>query len=362
MSGTAKSGMRPIELGLRDDPSEVVRGLLDRSLALIGDCVSSHSNAEVAIVELQDCQTMIALGSTPAEIEEVCLNCLDICRDFLATASCGESERQQYFADLMGLAQSAMADIGGNPAMAGADLTNVAGRFDAVLKLDNLAELKAKLAAELAEFKRASVERQAAFAETMASYQAQIADLEAGIILNEAEVTMDALTGLINRGAFDRTVKGLADMDGAHFSLVLLDIDGLKSVNEQHGHLAGDRVVLAVSQVLNQAVRGTDLAARYGGDEFAILMRDSTLRQSESRVYNAVSAITHNRLTADDGRAVQFTMSGGIAELSPGDTVTSVVERAEAALAEAKRAGRNRIIARSQSPYSSPGWAGRLRH
>lgn len=357
-----KSATRPIDLGLRDDPAEVVRGLLGRSLALIGDCVSVHANAEIAVVELQDCQTMIALGSSPAEIESVCLNTLDICREFLATAGCGEAERQQYFADLMGLAQGALKDIGASPKLAGNDVVEAAGRFEGVLKFATLAEVKAGLAAELAALRRASAEQQQAFTETMAVYQTQITELEAGIIRNDAEVTMDALTGLINRGAFDRTVKGLAEMEGAHFSLVLLDVDHLKKVNAEHGHLAGDRVMLAVAQVLMAAVPNTDLVARHDGDEFAVLMRDATLRQCEASIYNAVSTITHGRLTADDGRAVQFTMSGGIAELSPGDTVTTVMARAQAALADAKRNGCNRIVSRGDAQYSSLGSPSRLRH
>ena len=358
MGSQSQSGTRPIELGLRDDPSQVVRALLERSLVLIGECVAAHGDAGIALVELQECQTMITLGASPREIEAVGLACLDTCRDFLAASTTGESERQQHFADLMGLAQGAMKDIGGNPSMAGTELAGAVEGFDGILKLTTLAEVKATLAAELAEFKRVGAARQQEFAETMSAYQAQIATLETAIVRNEGDVTMDALTGLINRGAFDRTVKGLADMPGARFSLALLDVDRLKTVNDAHGHLAGDRVLLNIARSLKSAFRETDLIARYGGDEFAILMRDSTLRQSESRIHNAVAEITQERLTADDGRAVQFTVSGGVADLSSGDTMSSVAARAESALADAKRTGRNRVVARSRSPYPRPGLLG----
>jgi diguanylate cyclase (GGDEF)-like protein len=116
------------------------------------------------------------------------------------------------------------------------------------------------------------------------------------------KATMDALTGLNNRGAFDRTVKGLAEMPGAQFSLALIDIDNLKKVNDMHGHLAGDRVLSGLAHALKSAVRDEDLVARHGGDEFAVLMRDAPLRQAESRIWNAVSAFTNSRLTADDGQ------------------------------------------------------------
>jgi len=362
VNGQTKTGSRPIELGLRDDPSAVVRALLDRSFGLIADCVSACADAGVVVAEVQECQTTLAVGAAASEVEAICLTCLDTCRDFLANSTAGETERQQSFADLMGLAQSAMTDISGNPAMAGTDLSDAASRFDVVLKMTTLAEVKAGLAAEVAAFKAAAAAHEQEFNDTIAGYQEKIVELESGIIRNEREATMDALTGLINRGAFDRTVQGLADMPGSQFSLALIDVDGLKKVNDTHGHLAGDRALLAIAQVLKTAVRETDLIARYRGDEFAVLMRDCTLRQCESRVHNAISTVTMGRITADDGRAVQFTISGGIAELSAGDTVQSVAKRAEEALAEAKRGGRNRIVLRANAPqFSRPSMHGRVR-
>lgn len=362
MGGQSRSGTRPIELGLRDDPSAIVRGLLDRSFGLIGECVSSCSDADIVLAEIQECQTTLAVGATPAEVEEVCLTCLDTCREFLAGSSANDSERQQCFADLRGLAQDAMTEISGNAAMAGSEVAASVTGFDAVLTLTTLAEVKARLATEVAAFKKTQEDHERAFTQVMGTYQEKIAELESAIIGKQGEANMDSLTGLSNRGAFDRTVQGLADMPGAHFSLAIIDIDHLKKVNDDHGHLAGDRVLLGIAQVLKGSMRDIDLIARYGGDEFAVLMRDANLRQCESRIYNAVSTITHNRLTADDGRSVQFTISGGVAELRQGDTMATVAKRANDGLAEAKRNGRNRIIARAESSHSSLGSMSRLRH
>ena len=352
MGGQSKSGTRPIELGLRDDPSAVVRALLDRSFGLIGDCVSSFGNATLVVAEVQECQTTLAVGAKASDVEEVCLACLDTSRDFLASSNATESERQQCFADLRGVAQGAMDEISGSSVMAGTDLCASVDRFDAVLKLPTLAEVKALLAAEVAAFKQAQAAHESEFNQTMATYQTQIAELETSIVRNDGDATMDALTGLINRGAFDRTVQGLVDMPGARFSLALIDVDGLKRVNDEHGHVSGDRVLLGIAQVLKASIRDIDLVARYGGDEFAILMRDSNLHQCESRVYNAISTITHNRLTADDGRAVQFTISGGVTELRAGDTMKTVAARAAEGLADAKRGGGNHIVARQDGPVA----------
>lgn len=349
MNSPRRFGSRAIELGLRDDPSVVLRTLLDRAFGLIGDCVAACSDADAIVAEVQECRTTLATAAPPNTIEAVCDACLDTCREFLAASGAGETERRQSVADLMGVIQDAMSSVRGGDAAFSGGLSATVNKFDALLKLDSIAALKAQLATEVVAFKRLNDEREQAFAQTMGEYQNKIVELEAGIIRNEREATMDALTGLNNRGAFDRTVKGLAEMPGAQFSLALIDIDNLKKVNDMHGHLAGDRVLSGLAHALKSAVRDEDLVARHGGDEFAVLMRDSPLRQAESRIWNAVSAFTNSRLTADDGRAILFTVSGGVAELTPGDTVRTVVKRAEEALADAKRQGRNRIVTRGHS-------------
>ena len=223
-------------------------------------------------------------------------------------------------------------------------------------------DVKRGLLTAVEDFKSASAAHRQAFEETLGTFKTRVSELETGILQRDADATMDALTGLANRGAFDRTVLGLMEMPGAHFTLALLDIDRLRRVNEQHGHLAGDRVLLGVAQALKAAVRDTDLVARYGPDEFAVLMRDLSLRQSESVIYNAVSAITHQRLTADDGRAVLFTISGGLAELEGNDTADQIAARANDALESAKKRGRNEIVAAHPRPTSSTSDFSRLRH
>jgi diguanylate cyclase len=354
MSSHRRFGPRAQDISVRDDPAVIMRALLDRSLGLIGDCVDGGAESASVVADVQECRDVLATSASQEVIESVVSACLDTCRTFLAATGAGELERRQSAADLVGVIRGAMSTVQ-NDAGAGAEhAAQAAQRFDAVLRLDNLADLRARLAAEIAAFKQANYERQQAFAQQLSESQARVVELEAGIIRNEREATMDALTGLINRGAFDRTVTGLAAMPGAQFSLAMIDVDHLKQVNDAHGHLAGDRVLTGLAQTLKAAVRSEDLVARYGGDEFAVLMRDSALRRSESCLWNAISAFASSRLTADDGRAIVFTVSGGIAELSQGDTVHAVLVRANAALADAKRDGRNRIASRRHAGGSAP--------
>jgi diguanylate cyclase len=133
--------------------------------------------------------------------------------------------------------------------------------------------------------------------------------------------------------------------------LVLLDVDDFKKINDTHGHAIGDRVLVAVASALRTAVRSNqDLVARIGGDEFAVLAIGLTLRQAESRFQNFISKLAPENTRSGDTPLPPVGISCGIAEFSAGDTVESLSQRADQALYEAKRAGKNRVVVK-RKPY-----------
>ena len=152
-------------------------------------------------------------------------------------------------------------------------------------------------------------------------------------------VERDALTGIGNRRAFDRAVGTLLARGGVPCTLALIDCDDFKAVNDRASHLAGDRVLQRVANVLKQASRRSDLAARFGGDEFALVFADAGIGAASAVCERIRSAVERH---PDDG-APGMTVSIGLAEAVAGDTVESLVARADAALYRAKEAGRNRV-------------------
>jgi diguanylate cyclase (GGDEF)-like protein len=121
---------------------------------------------------------------------------------------------------------------------------------------------------------------------------------------------------------------------------MMIDVDNFKIFNDQYGHIAGDRVLVAVGDTLREYLRPTDLTARFGGDEFAILLPDLTLeqaRQTAERIREQVSALSPASLTT------AITISVGIAGLLNGEGVAALVHRADAAMYDAKERGRNRV-------------------
>lgn len=178
-----------------------------------------------------------------------------------------------------------------------------------------------------------------------AQVRARTRELETARQRAETEARTDALTGLPNRRYF---LEGLmrdlarAEREGLPLALMSLDIDHFKTINDRHGHAAGDVALSHIASTLTALVRGSDIAARIGGEEFALACLGTTAvdaRQLAERLRAAIEAscVEHN------GCCIAFTVSIGIAFRADGDDVANLLERADIALYAAKQAGRNRV-------------------
>jgi diguanylate cyclase len=153
----------------------------------------------------------------------------------------------------------------------------------------------------------------------------------------------DPLTGLPNRREFnDRLEERMSAWNRRQelFSLLILDVDHFKKLNDEHGHLAGDQVLAAIGRALRAAIRREDAVARYGGEEFAILLPNTPLEPA-TRVAQNVREAVASLVVNHNGVQLKVTASGGLATIQANELAESLIQRADAALYAAKAGGRN---------------------
>jgi diguanylate cyclase (GGDEF)-like protein len=163
-----------------------------------------------------------------------------------------------------------------------------------------------------------------------------------------SHATTDSLTRLANRRSFDEELAlewRRAHRIGDSFTLILLDLDDFKQVNDTYGHPAGDAVLRKVGEVLGAGVRQIDLAARYGGEEFVVLVPESDLKGATQLAKRLRLAVSRARTELPDGRELKITASFGVAAKGELISAEQLVAAADEALYEAKRAGKNRVVA-----------------
>ncbi|MEO0608228.1 MAG: GGDEF domain-containing protein [Pseudomonadota bacterium] len=180
--------------------------------------------------------------------------------------------------------------------------------------------------------------------------QAHVEKLNAELEQVRQQSLLDALTSVANRRAFDNRLKWQvedAETNRSSFCLVLADLDEFKQINDSYGHQVGDSVLQVFAGALLEATKGQDLVARYGGDEFAIILPDITL----TAAYNLMVSIKHKfegtRLPSKAGGQTfaDATASFGISAYKPHHTPAKMIEIADTALHRAKTTGRNRVCA-----------------
>jgi two-component system cell cycle response regulator len=158
----------------------------------------------------------------------------------------------------------------------------------------------------------------------------------------------DALTGLYNRRYMETHVGTLVDQAvarGKPLSVLILDIDYFKSINDTHGHDAGDDVLQDFAIRIRKSIRGIDLACRYGGEEFVVVMPETDMAVATMVAERLRRRIASEPFPIQKGtRMIEVTISIGIAALGSGDDAAAVIKRADQALYRAKRDGRNRVV------------------
>ena len=235
------------------------------------------------------------------------------------TVAHGVAEDMSQYREVMDLAQKRIHDLNQDPAAS----DESAGQL-------------------LAQMAHANELLQQRIAEAEATLSQQSEQMAAA--LNEART--DTLTKLANRRAFeDEFQRRSAEFrrHGTRFLLMLIDIDRFKLLNDTYGHPAGDAVLAQLSAIRRQTVRDTDLVARFGGEEFVLLLPAGEMSHVTDSMERIRKAVAGNEFRLED-RTIQVTVSCGAAEPQERETSEALLKRSDTALYAAKKAGRNRCF------------------
>ncbi|MBI5641840.1 MAG: GGDEF domain-containing protein [Deltaproteobacteria bacterium] len=190
----------------------------------------------------------------------------------------------------------------------------------------------------------------------LASSQAVMNTQRSQIEELKTTVRIDGLTQIANRAYFDEKLAEMISLRQRYndpFSLMMIDADNFKTINDTHGHQAGDRVLKGMVSKIKVVLRKSDFLARFGGDEFALILIKTDIKTATDVAWKVNAAIRTTRFLLGDVE-LMTTLSIGIAEVRPGETAESLLKRADAALYHAKEAGRNGVYSDGLQDENEP--------
>jgi diguanylate cyclase len=260
------------------------------------------------------------------------------------------ADREHELRDIIDLLTTAMTSLNTDNKTFYRRVFDQSEKIDQISRLDDIKKIKNALEEEVTQMKALVTAKEAADTAQIDQLASQVTELKNELQKAKQRSETDSLTGAFNRGAFDAIIADLVsrrEVSGKGFSLLMMDLDNFKAINDTYGHITGDRVLVALAQKCKGMLRGDDTIARYGGEEFAIILPGASLRNSVKKGKQICQAIAGTRYAIDEsaqGNYLSVTVSVGVSTLRKGDTVADLIDRADRALYQAKETGKNRVV------------------
>ena len=220
-------------------------------------------------------------------------------------------------------------------------LDSVAKTLEQPVDAATLKRLVAELADQAEIMQKVTVE----FSQKLSTHRTEAMSVVDRVERAQTEPLRDPLTGLNNLHGFQRAADALSpeNLDGV--ALLAADVDHFKTINDTHGHVIGDKVLLKIGEILRTHIKADDIASRLGGDEFAILLPGMSLAAAAELAEQIRVAVSRTRISRSDGSefAGEVSLSIGLAVGEKSDTLETLRHRADVAMYKAKDAGRNRV-------------------
>jgi len=223
--------------------------------------------------------------------------------------------------------------------------------LEKINQLTDIRKIKTELEGKVSKIKQFIQKKQIQDAEHIETLSNKVETLKTELEVLKSTSMADGLTKAFNRLAFDTQLHKLVSEKKPSFSLLMLDIDNFKLINDSYGHQVGDRVLVALVQKCKESIREGDFVARYGGEEFMIIFHNTSLRHAIKKARRLCDVIADTKYAIDtdnQSKPLSFTVSIGTSSMQRDDTVETVVQRADKALYKAKHLGKNQVVSEKE--------------
>ena len=260
------------------------------------------------------------------------------------------NNREKEIWDIIGLQRTAITTLSTENRDYNRKVYEQSKQIEAITTLDDIKTMKKNLKKEVETIQATVRKKEEQDKQQMEALAKQISRLNVELKKVKTKAMTDGLTKAYNREAFDSYIRKIVDQNTikrSPFSLLMLDIDDFKKINDEYGHQIGDRVLVALVRKCTEFIRDEDFLARYGGEEFVIVLPGASLRNALKKAQRLRKAIAGTHYTTDKekgGDDLSVTVSIGASSFHKNDSVSTVIDRSDQALYQAKRTGKNRVI------------------
>ena len=261
------------------------------------------------------------------------------------------ADREKELRDIIDLLSKAMASLDVENREFYLRVYDQSEKMEQITLLDDIKKIKTALQHEVTQMREIVDQKKDHDRRQVQLLAGQVDSLRQELENTKVKSMTDGLTGVYNRQAFDETLADMIERSrvmNSDFSLLMLDLDDFKKINDTYGHLMGDRVLVAFCQKCRNHIRGDDVLARYGGEEFTILLPGANLKNSIKKGRQICDAISSARYATSKGQNddyLSITVSIGVTVYRKDDTTETIISRADKALYKAKRSGKNCVVA-----------------